>query len=110
MRFRSRPCGYKECASAIHSSGQYRTHGRGNLDADNHWEIPCRTCAAAADERLPFIVEETRAILQQNGTPPEMIEEYIQNTGWLNSPSWPFAPAVEAAMELSSTREATAAV
>ncbi|KKL84752.1 hypothetical protein LCGC14_1961570 [marine sediment metagenome] len=45
-------CGHKDCkvSTGIHEG---LTFGRGELDDNGYWEIPCDICARAGEEKYP---------------------------------------------------------
>jgi len=73
------PCGDKECSCSTGIHGGI-TYGRGKLDELGFWEIPCRPCAVAADERRP-------QLLKSLGEPPEN-DPHAHD--WAKMDAWPY--------------------
>jgi hypothetical protein len=57
MSARSLACGHSDCSI---SSGicEELTFGRGTLDRNGYWEIPCYPCAASFKQRNPDMAKE----------------------------------------------------
>ena len=87
-------CGRAECSSAIHAN-EFLTFGRGHLDADGFWEIPCRACAEASDKQQAHGEEQARQALIRFGAPEREIEQFMRDAKWLRNPAWPFAEGSE---------------
>jgi hypothetical protein len=46
-----KPCGNEECCCSTFIDDITITYGRGELDTNGLWEIPCYICARAAEKR-----------------------------------------------------------
>jgi hypothetical protein len=49
----ARPCGNDDCSIST-GLGDELTFGRGDLDENGYWEIPCGVCARNYEERHPW--------------------------------------------------------
>lgn len=46
-------CGNPDCSASTGVAGEEPTFGRGRLDCNGYWEIPCAQCARAWEKLHP---------------------------------------------------------
>ncbi len=81
-------CGNSECSVSTNVIGQL-TFGRGILDDNGCWSIPCRICAKHHDDTIEQTKISVQEDLIERGYNSQEIKEYIEKSEWINFPAWP---------------------
>lgn len=84
-----RPCGNADCgcSTGIHEG---LTFGRGELNYNGFWSIPCRVCAVANDDSREETIQHFRDKYFQLGFTKQQIDDTIADMEWLLLPAWPY--------------------